>query len=407
MVLSLAACSPRAKSLTPSTSSQPSRTSTRVSTPTRLPTLAFTATLAAPRLASADEIIDSASIHSIPINSLMGMDNPGVQLALDDRYIYLAGDEKLGSLYRLPLAGGNLERITRTRYVDGRLNLFQPIVTGDWIVFADTPATLQGVSDRWMVRAVNLKNFSERLVAESTAGQINPLTTTYFAGEAGKLYWTRAIYATDGKIDQATLSMMDLGDGKTTHLSQTSYSGWTWSLLHVSNGRLVLQQDLQENYHSNIFLFDPSNGQLQALSHDGISYWPLFGFPWVAWVVNPRDRGPTQFEKSQLQLYNLQTFQSRTVSLPGTSYSNASLDGSYVYWAGGTDQAGTPRYTDQSSFLNAFYLFALNSNVIYEYLAPEPNVVFQGLVLRGKTLAWIRNDISGPSKADLEWTTLK
>ncbi len=164
VILFLAACSPKANPTAaptlPPTINEPSPMSARVSTPTRLPTPAFTATKAEPQIAPAEEILETRSVYSMPLSALTGLDNPGVQLALDDQYIYLAGDQRLGSLYRFPLGGGALERIIGSRYIGGRLDLFQPILTGDWVVFADTPATLQGVSDRWMVRAVNLKNLS-------------------------------------------------------------------------------------------------------------------------------------------------------------------------------------------------------------------------------------------------------
>jgi hypothetical protein len=330
------------------------------------------------------------------------MNNPDVRLAVDDRNIYMVGEEQSGYLYRIPLSGDNPKRIAISVFDNGRLNLIPPIMTGDWIVFADTPATLQGISNVWKIRAINLIDLSERVVSESTMDPLNILTTYSFAGEAGKIYWTREIFTKDEKIDQVTISMMDLDNGKTTVLSQSKYEGWTWSLLQVSGNRLVMQKNQDDNHHNNIFLFDLSSKQFQALSDDGVSNRPLFGDSWVVW--QKRSGSP---DNKQLQIHNLQTLQTRTISLPGTSNSDPLMSGSFVYWSGETDLSSSTQYPDKSPALWAFYLFDLSKNIIYEYRAPQPSNLFTDIVLRGKNIAWIRKDITGTGKAYLEWTTMK
>ncbi len=394
--LSLTACSPLTTRATvtplPPTANRLLPTDTHSATPTGLPTPASTATEAGPRIAPADEILETNSVHSIPFSSVVGTSDLVAQMTLDERYLYVVGEGQAGSLYRIPFGGGSPERIAGTKYPNGRLNLFRPILTGDWIVFADTPTTLQGVSDRWMVRAVNLKDLSERVVLESIPSQPSNIMNTYFTGEAGRLYWTRSTYAAEDKIDRTTVSMMNLDSGKTALLNQTSYAGWTWSLVQVSNGQLILEQS-QENYHSDIYLFDPANGQPQALSDDGMSQWPLIDFPWVAWEEGPG------FQQLKLHLYNLQTRQSRTVSLPGTDNTLPLLNGAFVCWSGAADSTASSHY--------AFFIYDLTMNVVYQYLSPEPNVIFSNIVLRGNTIAWVRDDIAGTGKNTLEWTTIK
>ncbi len=395
LAVALAACSARGTSPpephTPAATVHPTAAETTTPRPTDTP--ATTATGPTLTLAPATELLDTASIHSIPLQSITQGGDPNAIISMDDQFIYLVGFWQSGSLYRIPLKGGDPEKIAVTKYAGGRLDLFQPIVTGNWIVFGDTPATLQGISGRWLIRAVNLSDFSERAVAESENDPLNSITLYSLAGEAGKVYWTRELLKKDGLITEVTLSMLNLDDGKTTLLNRTSYAGWTWSNLQVSKGQIILQQDLQENYRSNIFLFDPSSGHLQALTDDGISYSPQMDSPWVIWRAKSGSQG-----KDLLHILNLQTRQSRTASLPGGDNSEPRLNGSLVYWSGAIDSL--PSYF-------AIYILDLATNIVYFTPSPKPEVVYPEIVIRGKNIAWIREDIAGTPVGYLEWTTVK
>jgi len=385
-------CAPQAKSplvITPSMTAEPSvSASSTISATNTVPSIS-TPTVAAPSTAPATDIIATDSVHSI----YRGIEG-GCQLTLDDHYIYLVEDLEPGSIYRIPLTEGKPQIIASTKYAGGRLNLFTPIMTRNWIVFADTPD--QGIPGTWQIRAVNLQNFSERLLAKSNANDPTNLVTTYnFAADGDNLYWT--VYVDKpGQSNDDFISMMDLNTGKTIALSNTKVTGSMWSILGASEGRLAVEQDYDDNHGggSNISLFDPATGTPQALSTDRASDMPHFVYPWVAWKAGPRYQ-----TIDKIGIYNLQTSQTQMITPPGYGDSDILLDGARVYWTGSPDDAGT---------YDAIYILDLAKNTIYVLPASKQYVHFGGIAIHGKTIAWLRVENIQTNKPDayLEWTTI-
>ncbi len=350
-----------------------------------------TPTYAAPSTAPAADIVATNTVHSIYEGK-----NAGGQLTLDDNYIYLVGDLEPGFIFRIPLNGGKPEKIATSKYPGGRLNLFRPIVTTNWIIFADTPD--QGIPNRWMIRAINPQDFSERLVAENRVDDPLNLEQTFnFAADGDNLYWTMVVPKSN-QLDEDLISMMDLNTGKTVVLTRTKVDGSIWSLLGVSEGRLVVEQDSDESHGggSNIFLFDPAGGQPQALSTDGASNMPQFVYPWIVWKAGPRYQNI-----QKICIYNLQTSQTRVITLPGKMNSDIlGMDGARVYWTGPTDDLYT---------YFAIYILDLVKNTVYVLPDSEQYVLFPEVAIHGGTIAWLRvvNIQTNQPIAYLEWTTIK
>jgi len=391
-------CTPRVKPpslatlpipVTPSVSSSPTIFAT-VPLPASL-----TPTNTSPSIASANDIIATGSIHSIPLDSITQEADTDAQITVDDHDIYLigVGGGRDDTLFRIPLDGGKPEKIAVSKYAGGVLFSFRPIVSSNWIIFGDTP---YNNPSKWMIRAVNLKDLSERVVIDEEDDTANLLNNFNYAAEGDNLYWTVPVPQSNQQYDN-TISMMNLDTGKTVILTSTEVNGWSWSILGVSEGRLVVEQD-SDNDHgggTNIFLFDPVGGQPQALSTDGASDMPLIVYPWVAWKAGPR----YQWLKV-LQIYNLQTSQTRSIILPGSEDSDPQMDGTRIYWSGATD--------DTFSYF-ALYIFDLIKNIIYVYPATENNVKFSSIAIHGGAIAWIRrvDSSTGMPHSYLEWTTIK
>jgi hypothetical protein len=387
-------CTPQAKPplvITPSMTAEPSISPSPANSATNTVLSISTPTNAAPSIASAADIVATDSVHSI----YRGIE-AGCQLTLDDHYIYLVEDLDPGSIYRIPLNGGKPQKIAGTKYAGGRLNFFAPVVTRNWIIFADTPD--QGIPGRWMIRAVNLQNFSERLVAQNGGNDPLNLVMTYnLAADGDNLYWTMDVFKT-GQAEEDIISMMDLNTGETVELTRSKINGAIWAFLGASEGRLVVEQDSDDKHGggTNIFLFDPADGQPQALSTDGASDMPQFVYPWVVWKAGPR-----YHTIDKIGIYNLQTSQTRVITLPGQNNSDIlGMDGARVYWTGPTDDIGS---------YYALYILDLINNMVYVLPASKQYVQFPGVAIHGRVIAWLRaeNMQTNQPAAYLEWTTIK
>ena len=348
-----------------------------------------------PSIASANEIIATGSIHSLLVNSITQEADTNAMITIDDSYIYLVGvgGPRDDFLFRIPIDGEKPQKIAVSKYTGGRLDLFQPLVSGNWIIFGDTPGN---DPSKWMIRVVNLKDLSERLIIEEKNDTLNLAERFNFAAEGDNLYWTMLVPQSDQQYED-TISMMDLDTGKTVILTSTKVNGWNWSLLGVSEGRLVVEQDGNQNQGggTNIFLFDPAGGQPQALSTDGASNMPVFAFPWVAWKSGPR----YQWMKD-IQIRNLQDSQTQSITLPGLEDSDPQMDGTRIYWSGATE--------DTYSYF-AIYILDLMKNTIYVYPSSEKQVLFSGIAIHGGVIAWIRwvSPSTGKPYCYLEWTAIK
>jgi hypothetical protein len=275
------------------------------------------------------------------------------------------------------------------------------LVTGNWIIFADVPSqgpNEQGPPARWMIRAINLRDFSERLLAES--GVDNPLNLAWdsnFAADGDSLYWTIGAPESD-PLNVDIISRMDLNTGKTVVLTRPIADGSYWSVLGASEGRLVAERFSNKNQgrESNIFLFDPPGGQPQALSPDGASYLLQFVYPWVVFKAGPPNQTP-----DKISIYNLQTAQARSITRPGTDNSEPQMDGTRIYWSGATDK-DMPIYY-------AMYILDLTTNRIYVLPSTEKNVLFPKIRIHGNKITWVRelNSDTNPLTVYLEWTTIK
>jgi hypothetical protein len=246
-----------------------------------------------------------------------------------------------------------------------------------------------------MIRALNLEDQSERIIVKVDNDQLGLVNSFNFAAEGDDLYWDMLSVSSGHQEDR--ISMTDLDTGRTTVLNDVRVNGWIWSILRVSGGRLVVEQDFDEEHGggTNIFLLDPRGGQPQPLSTDGNSDMPLFVDPWVVWKAGPR------YQSAQkIGVHNLQSGEDRSIPLAGRSDDDPQMDGARVYWSGATDVSGS---------FYAIYILDLTKNVIYAMPSPVENVLFGPLAIHGGTIAWVRTvEPSNAPKADyLEWTTIK
>jgi hypothetical protein len=283
-----------------------------------------------------------------------------------------------------------------SKYEGGRLNLFHPILNNNWIIFADTPD--QSYPNKWMVRAVNLQNLSERLVAQNGA-EGNSYLPMFFndAVDGDYLYWTVGV-AKSGQLDESLISRMDLKTGKTEVLTRTKADMGIWSLLGASENRLIVEQDTNENNGrgSHIFLFDPPDGQAKQLSSDVTNNLLQFVYPWVVWKTG--SQYPNLYK---ISVHNLQTSQTRLFTLPGEDNSNIlGMDGAQIVWTGAIDGANT---------YYAILILDLVKNMVYVLPSSQQHTLFKDVAIHGGVIAWIRSENSDTNQPilHLEWARIK
>jgi len=341
-----------------------------------------------PTIFPASMIIATDKISSI----LLGKQG-SAQIAVDNDYVYWAA-YKSKYLYRILYTGGKPEKIAISQYADGRVDVINPIVSGRWIIFGDTPRSNDlGV---WKIRAVNLDTFSERLILDDNQGK-NSIYTFDISAEGDWAAWTVSTLKGNNQSDETIISMLNLNTGETRDVKREKVNGSIWSVLSISGSQAVVERDFDENHGAgcSLYLLNTSNGDVQELSTDGKSSMPQFIYPWVMWkpVLRYASTG-------KVIIYNLQTYQKLLIPIPGVYNADPKMDGARIYWIGDpTDSGGA----------SSIYVFDIIKNTTFELDPPDENQSFQGLAIHGNLIVWVRQTdyLSANTDAFLEWAKIQ
>jgi hypothetical protein len=336
----------------------------------------------------------SALIATDKISSMLLGKVGGTTVALDENYIYWTEQKDSRYLYRISKKGGVPETIATSKYADGRLDLIHPILSGGWIIFADTP--MSNDAEIWQIRAVNLSNLSERLILDDNQGK-NNIESFNISADGNWVIWTISTFIDNQpKADESFISMLNLNTGEKREVKRTKVNGSVWSVISLSGEQAVVEQDFDEDHGSgcNLYLLNISNGNMQDLSTDGNSSMPQFVYPWVMWKSVSRYDFADNFV-----IYNLQTSQKLLIPMAGSDNTDPKMDSTRIYWGGWTAPNGTL----------SIYVFDILKNKTFELDPPSENQSMSDLAVRGNLIAWIRNADFSSAKSDmyLEWTIFK
>ncbi|MGC1376985.1 MAG: hypothetical protein WA821_12210 [Anaerolineales bacterium] len=342
------------------------------------------------RATSVSVFLPASSLPTGKVFSIPFGQQSSVSFRLDDHYIYWIAPESNGDLFRASLNGGNPEQIAVSKYPNGRLDLLGLVLSGKWLIFADTDTP--GISNTWMLRALNLEDGSERRVMENENNLSAVAALPYFNmyADGDWLVWNLNAPGSS----QNTISMLNLATGEKRELPREE-DGAFWSSLAFSAGQAIVEKDFDEQHGSktDIYMLDPATGKTRPLSTDGENAMPLFAYPWVVWKTGFRNGW-----QREMAVYNLQTQKRQAVFVTGEPDSDPRMDGARIYWTGVSFPSDGP--------IVSIYVFDILKNTT-STLDMSGDKTFDDVVIHGKSIAWVRRLDSSSNDSYLEWTTIQ
>lgn len=232
-------------------------------------------------------------------------------LVLDQQAIYWGAWPGFQKIYRYPLVANaqttaTITVVATSHYPEGVLGQYPLLRTGDWLIFYDS--AYNAISETWQLRALNLSNGTERILAESKGKAI----LYDFAAANNRVVWSWLDHQTERACqDEAVLSVLDLATNQQLDLNRACFqTEHDWRAVSMDGDRLAAEfwqaQREPGKLLGDIVLFDlsaPDPTQfafLKASSPARQNSFPRLTGQWVSWVRGTRNQG-------NCILFNLQT----------------------------------------------------------------------------------------------------
>jgi hypothetical protein len=315
-----------------------------------------------------------------------------VSLAIDDQYIYwlVSTRDRIVRQSLQSLNAGQAvapETIATTRYPNGRLDLLPMQRNGDWLFFVD--CNTPGTPNVWMVRAINIKTGTEKVVAQSQGTSV----IYDFSADAGQVAMTLSDWGPNqkclGGAGDTVLAIAQLATGKREELERDCFDQLEWWQVALSGETLFATRAIPNQTSSDVVQFNLLDGSIRQLSQSlDIPATGLLATQgvWVAWDAN----GGTL-------LYNLSSGEHRLIAptVQSGPLQYPSINGAWLYW------------TDWS---NGYRVVAYNleRQEMFTMALPGENEQVWEPYIYGNLIAWVRvlqfDQTDGHSI--LEWTEL-
>lgn len=333
-----------------------------------------------------------ASLRPVPIQQLLLKKENAAWILLDEQYIYWATDQDTRHILRHPLIGGKTETIFTSQYSDGDLTSLRPILSGDWLVFMDTPQSAGYTT--WIVRALNLRTREEQIVTEEPGDPISwPGPNLSADGEW--VLWTRTGHNKLATCDETMLMMRNLKTGEQRELDRAcTQDNYLWDIPSLIGNQLIVEHDLPDSKGrgNEVYHFDLASGQRHQLNDDALGSMPQASQSWIVWKHGPRYK-----EGALNTVYNQLTREKRDLAVPGQEMSgDPNVFDHWLYW--------------QPAVYQPFYVVNLDTSQIMTVTIPGKNEAFFPVYVYDNTIAWQRRlnvDQALPQDSILEWRTLQ
>lgn len=324
--------------------------------------------------------------QSVPLGN-----EPYAMITIDDSFIYWIQNSNKGAMYRMSLKGGYSEKVITSKFTNGSISCMTPLSVNNWIILVDTP----GFNDwsKWLVRAINKDDFSERIIFQATKND-HPLDTFHMGAYGDHLIWDVGEIQS-GNLKNDIVYLTDLKNGKSSELTRLENEQATWSIINISQNGVVLEQDKlnTQDGATNIYYMDLDNKQPKPLTTDSQSNMPGISYPWIIWKSGPR----FSFAE-KITVFNLESNLNKSIPLPSVDNTDPLISGNLIFWT------GFPFPND-----DAHTVYVLNpiKKTLYS-LPPVKNRSIGPVTIHGQIIAWLRMDNWLTSTPDtyLEWGTL-
>ncbi|MBX3010221.1 MAG: hypothetical protein KF832_01895 [Caldilineaceae bacterium] len=371
-----------------STPSSPVITATAVvaATPTDSPRFLISSAMQG---GSAVQVIDIS--NDIPISRMPEKQSWVIWVTINSTHLYWVTDREMGSIFRYPLAGGEIEKIVTTQFPEGVFFYIRHFLSDDWLVYLD--AAGESMSTSWRLLAYNLKTGATVTVLEN---RDKDWAIPEFFFNDDKVAWTVMDFTKSVQgCNETVVGYYDLSKGLGRELERVcSEQHYVWGNPSISGNTIILGQQTADK-QENIVQFDLTNNQWHRITQNGHSSIPEVMFPWATWKDGFR-----YGNASQSILYNLQTGSTLPIGFTNLYRLDEPALGQarWLYWH------------NRTTAENPIYVYNLESNVAYKIASVDPKSEQElySVNIYKNHIVWWHIDQAGvaPQLGNFEWATL-
>lgn len=339
VLLVLAGCIPQHSSAspqdsreveTPSSSSLPSQRKIRPTSAVTVTPTAFSQSESRIQLYSAD-----AEPVSISIEGSIFLPKQLAQLALGERYAFVAGDEPGDDhgdgIIRIDLRTKTTEAFLSSSFSKGRLDAYHLIWHRPWLVFMDLDDDAKPF--HWIIRVYNVETGENWDVLDIQDSLSWPGPEYSFDGH--NLAVAYNAYNAEKKCGSSYLWVFDVQrhSKKLLDAHCAEYGPFIWGPVEIHKNVLVAEQDLPQNKGSKnriVFMKKEADGAWYVYHREdkGYNSMPVMYWPWLVWKAGER----YAFGK-QNKAYNFVSGERLSIRVPlGGRASDPLLCNGWVIW---------------------------------------------------------------------------
>ncbi len=325
----------------------------------------------------------------------------------DGTYIYWP---MAGSIYRYPLAHGEIEQFATTTYEyhpnqpggAPEQGVLGPILieSNEWLITLDLKAAL--IYTPIKIRAINLQDGTEKVLyaSEEDVSLSAPDTSM------GRVAWAKVFHEEGDCAMESALLLYDLATDERREVARAcADDNYMWTPMGgigLSGRYLVAVKQHADSQGGGmeVHLIDVDAGTSEILAtSDSRLFGPTISEKWVAWNEYPEGDEIGPETPPSTVIYNLETKERRTIKHEGDLYGLDEafiVEGRWLYW----DYLTQPHWKP---------IYDLNTGEEFRFLLEGPNESVDDFVIRGDTMIWsvhVRKDqANAPVEAYLRWRT--
>ncbi|MGV8049412.1 MAG: hypothetical protein AB2L21_03505 [Anaerolineaceae bacterium] len=242
-----------------------------------------------------------------------------------------------------------------------------------WFIYAEVDNP--GGTGAWKLHAVNLKDDTNTVIADSSTYHSIPLHT-YTALKDGKVYLSTTTFASLESY-RSQIHSIDLATGEVRLVLEDSDKETFYSMVEVSNDLMVIENDPPTRaglLKLHLTLYNLNKRTWQTLPQKIPASCPSIEYPYVTWKNNYR------FDYADsITIYNLEDDSSHWIKLIGESPQDPYLSGPYVLWEVSLGQGGSK---------TSVILYAIEQNTYYAVQNSMNKTVVTDSNIMDDSLVW-------------------
>jgi len=311
-------------------------------------------------------------------------ENGLAQMVVVNNKIYYSAMNNHQNLYEMSTDFTAERVIYSSAYGNGFINTFPLMITGDWLVFADSYSPMD--VGPWNLLALN--SITDQLVTIATSETDKTLLINlYPAVSENKVYWTENVLNDLGDLAKPSIiHAFNLEDFTQEVVFSANTLESVITIIDVSGDYLILEKDPMKCPDKTILplqLYDLRSGDQVVIPEASLGSMPSISYPYLVWKNAFRFDGVRD-----VSIYNIQTGHLEIIEVPGIYVTDPVVSQGFIKLRYGV-------FNDKKEFEPAFGLFDLERFRLDIYDSGARNTASTDPIIDGDTLYWkYRTNIS-------------